>query len=227
MSVQDFKSGAQLTDLSRPALSNTDVLIREANHRIANALAGIAGLVRLQASEIGRRGADLSADEARELLSEVSVRIDALGRLHRLLAHQTDTRRIDLGLHLGEVANIVASTFPGMLLTNTCQGGCLIDSAAAGTIALIVSEMITNSAKHAHPAGLPVAITLGCSRLDDGCIVVVVEDDGVGLPENFDHKSDGGLGLKVIRALSNQIEAKLSLDSHALGLRSVLVLKGA
>lgn len=224
MSRKEYAEGAEVIDLPRVKPSETEILVREANHRIANSLAGIAGLVRLQASDIAQRREAIPAAEVRDMLREVGARIDALGRLHRLLAHQTDASKVDLGLHLGEVAAIVASTFDGMVLKNACQGGCQVDAGTAGTVALIVSEMITNSAKHAHPSGLPVEILLGCNRLDDGAIIVAVEDDGVGLPEDFDAEAGGGLGHKVIRALSSQVGARLTLESHALGLRSTLLL---
>ena len=40
---------------------DTDALIREADHRIANSLSALAGLVRMQSAEIGRRSTRLSA----------------------------------------------------------------------------------------------------------------------------------------------------------------------
>jgi len=227
MSLREYADGPEVIDSPRVKPSETEILVREANHRIANSLAGIAGLVRLQAAEIGRERAPIAPAKVRELLREVSTRIESLGRLHRLLAHQDAGSQVDLGLHLGEVAVIVASTFEGLVLKNVCQGGCHVDAGTASTVALIVSEMITNSAKHAHPTGIPGEVTLSCSRPQGGSILIVVEDDGVGLPEGFDAEAGGGLGHKVIRALSTQIGAQLTLESHSLGLRSRLLLPSA
>ena len=57
-----------------------------------------------------------------------------------------------------------------------------------------------------------------------GSVYVEVEDDGVGLPENFDPWRDGGLGFEIIRGLSQQLGAKLLFDSDGIGLRVRLMV---
>ena len=89
----------------------------------------------------------------------------------------------------------------------------------ASPVALIVSELITNAIKHAHPAGAPGRIVVRCGANLAGCVYVEVEDDGVGLPENFDPWRDGGLGFEIVRGLSQQLGAKLLFDAEGIGLR--------
>jgi two-component sensor histidine kinase len=202
---------------------DTDALIREADHRIANSLSALAGLVRMQSAEIARRNAPLTAAEASLLLSEYGGRVDALGRLHRLLS-QTRSHEVDAGMHLREVADAMAAAMPGVVLAPLAwESGCHIREDQAQPLALIISEVITNSAKHAHPAGLPVVIQIACRRLESERLAISVGDDGVGLPEGFDIKKGGNLGWRVIRALSRQLDAELTVDSSPLGL-SVTVL---
>ena len=202
---------------------DTDALIREADHRIANSLSALAGLVRMQSAEIARRSAPLTAVEASLLLSEYGGRVDALGRLHRLLS-QARSHEVDAGMHLREVAGAMAAAMPGVVLKPLAwESGCHIREDQAQPLALIISEIITNSAKHAHPAGLPVVIQIACRRLHDGLLAISVADDGVGLPEEFDVTRGGNLGWRVIRALARQLEAELKIDSGPLGL-SVTVL---
>lgn len=204
--------------------SDTDALIREADHRIANSLSALAGLVRMQSAEISRRSAPLSAAEASLLLSEYGGRVDALGRLHRLLS-QTRSHEVEAGMHLREVAGAMAAAMPGVVLAPlTWESGCHIREDQAQPLALIISEVITNSAKHAHPTGLPVVIQIACRQLESGQLAISVVDDGVGLPEGFDVKRDGNLGWRVIRALARQLEAELTVDSGPLGLRVMVLL---
>ena len=203
---------------------DADVLIREANHRIANSLAGLASMMRLQASDVGRRDRPLPVMEVRQLLNDGVVRIEAIGRLHRLLSRRGANGVVDLSLHLAEVAAVVTTSFSGLTVINSCQPDCQVDASKAGSIALIVSELITNSAKHAHPTGVPAIITIACGKRADGCLLVEVCDDGVGLPENFDYTAGGGLGMQVVRALSAQIGATLTMETGPLGMCSELVL---
>ena len=210
---------------TEPATRNdTDALIREADHRIANSLSALAGLVRMQSAEIARRSAPLTATEASLLLSEYGGRVDALGRLHRLLS-QARSHEVDAGMHLREVAGAMAAAMPGVVLAPLVwDSGCHISEDQAQPLALIISEIITNSAKHAHPAGLPVVIGIACRRQESGRLAISVADDGVGLPEDFDVKRDGNLGWRVIRALARQLEAELKVDSGPLGLRMTVLL---
>ena len=57
-------------------------------------------------------------------------------------------------------------------------------------ITLIICEIMTNAMKYAHPAGVPkVHMKVVCRfPLPDGSLFVSVSDDGVGLPEGFEHR---------------------------------------
>ena len=83
---------------------------------------------------------------------------------------------------------------------------------------LIVTELVTNAVKYAHPAGAPGRVEVRCRRACDDSVEVSVADDGVGFPEDFDPVSDGGLGLRVVRSLARQLGADLAFESGPLGL---------
>jgi two-component sensor histidine kinase len=93
----------------------------------------------------------------------------------------------------------------------------------ATPVALIVSELVTNALKYAHPAGVAGRILVSC-RLTGAGLVVEVTDDGVGLSEDFDPHSDGGLGFRVVRGLARQLGADLVYESSDIGLIVRLVL---
>src|SRR5690242_18906343 len=79
---------------------------------------------------------------------------------------------------------------------------CLVSMEKSQTIALVVNEIVMNAIKHAHPTDLPTNISIGCARYAKGRMSIEVADDGVGLPEDFDQKKGGGVGFKLIRALT-------------------------
>lgn len=224
MSVETYYRDAEVIPLARPKLTETEILIREANHRVANSLAGIAGLVRLQANEAGRRRGAFEPAEVRDMLRDAAARIEAIGRLHRLLSHQADTAHVDLGPHLEEVAGIVAAAFGQVSLETACERRLPLAAARAGTLSLILSELITNAAKHARPAGGPVAIRFACRR-GDGRILVSVADDGHGLPVGFDPEAASGVGMRVLKALADQAEAELAFESGPGGLAVTVALR--
>src|ERR1700753_3127027 len=85
---------------SSGAGSASEVLIAESNHRIANNLSLVAGILRLQANDIAKCGAAFGAQDAVLLLAEVGARIDTVGRLHRLLAESAGASHMELSGYL-------------------------------------------------------------------------------------------------------------------------------
>lgn len=210
--------------------ATTDALQQEANHRIANNLAVIAGLVRLHAANVSASGETLRRQDVEAMLDEISTRIDTVGRLHRLLSNLEPGGLIDLGDHLRHTCEaIVESLSRRNRVTLSCRrdAPCLLGPDQAAPVALIVSELVTNAIKYAHPTGVPGRILVRSGKSLAGSIYVDVEDDGVGLPEGFDPWSGGGLGFRVVHGLSQQLGAKLIFDAEGIGLKVRLIVPAA
>ena len=198
---------------------------READHRIANNLALIASSVRQQARNVAKRTSDFTPEEVRLLLAEIAGSIDAVGRLHKLLS-QDPGSAVDIGEHLATMCTTLEPFISGagrVALICDFTPGCIVRPEEIMPIALIVTEMVMNAIKYAHPTGIPGRIDVGCHRRD-GAVVVEVCDDGVGLPETFNVARDGGLGFRVVRTLAAQLGATPIFDSDPLGLRFLLAL---
>src|ERR1700740_3439030 len=76
----------------------------EANHRIANNLTIIAEYVR---SELFSLSGDKTPalPSIRRALQQLSLRIDAIGRLHRLLTSSSHATSVEIGAYLAEIAD--------------------------------------------------------------------------------------------------------------------------
>ena len=110
----------------------------------------------------------------------------------------------------------------GTALGQFGDGECIATSGQVVPLCLIVTELVTNALKYAHPAGVHGTIAVGCRKQADGTLVVEVADDGVGLPEDFDMAADGGLGARTIRVLARQLDAQFDFRSGPIGLRFFL-----
>jgi two-component sensor histidine kinase len=86
-------------------------------------------------------------------------------------------------------------------------------------LALITSELVSNSLKYAHPTGLPTRITLSCRPDEKGGLTIVYEDDGVGFPEGFDIDGACHMGMNFIRLLSKGVGGEHQWHSDSLGIR--------
>ena len=206
---------------SPPDFGATSFVLAESNHRISNNLSLLVSAISMRRSEIVRRQQDLNCDEVASILNEISARIVTVGNLHRFMAKQPEAARVDLESHLFELCETLIATLapPGrveLVRLATCE--CFVAPGEVLPICLIITEIVTNSLKYAHPAGVAGKIALGCRREDDDSVLVEVGDDGVGLPEGYDLASDGGIGSRTIRVLAKQLGADLSVESRPIGL---------
>ena len=201
-------------------------LVAEANHRIANSLSIISALVRQRATEVRRADTDLTPKEVAGLLGEIQARLDATGRLHRMLSSATAGDPVDVGIYLQQLVSELVPSLTrkdAVILHSGCELGCRLPADATLHLGLIAVEFVVNSVKHAHPAGVQGHIALKC-HYNDNCVVVDLADDGVGLPEGLDPAMDSNSGLKLMRSLARQIGAGLEFRNSGLGFQCIVTL---
>jgi two-component sensor histidine kinase len=209
-----------------PLVPAAPTLTAEADHRICNNLALIAGLLRMQAKDLAGRGGPLTMDAVRTALDETAARIEAVGQLHRMLVSADRGTRIDVSAYVHSIVNTVVTSVAGagkatVSFDLPCR--CLLNASQAMPLGLIVGEVVSNAIKYAHPAGVPTALSVSCCQTPSG-LSLIIEDDGVGLPPGFDPMTSGGLGFRLIRTLSEQIGATCAFESLPAGLRFQLLL---
>ncbi|HVZ98686.1 MAG TPA: sensor histidine kinase [Caulobacterales bacterium] len=200
----------------------------ESDHRVANSLAMVAALVRIQAKVAGHGGA-IPAARVQSMFEETAGRIEAIARLHRLLSGEADSALLDVDRFLGEICDLARQTFDPdgcMALHRSLGVGLKAPAGDLSAIGLIVNEAIVNAYKYSHPTGVSGQVRVACQAVGASGLLIVVEDDGVGLPEHFDPRVDGGVGIRIMVGLAEQIGARLSFSSNTLGL-SVQLLVGA
>jgi two-component sensor histidine kinase len=209
-------------NLDEPDLPRENAgVAREANHRVANNLAMIAGLVRSQKNAIVLNDEPLSAAEVSAMLGVVAGRIEAVASMHRSLADAEAAGAIDLNQFIGTMCTrlVDALAQSEVKLTFDLNAGCTVKAEQALPIALIVNEAVTNSLKYAHPTGVAGLLHVSCHGEDGDAVVIEVVDDGIGLPEDFDVGHGGAVGLRVIRTLSRQLSAEFELNQRPIGVQ--------
>ncbi len=192
----------------------------ESNHRIANHLAVIVSLVQLKRNAVDKGPATLPSAEVSAHLQSIAGMVINVAHLHRTLAQQSYDQRIDLGQYLGTSCSLFLSSLEmtdRAKLREAFDADCFVSAERAQSIGLMVTEVLMNAIKYAHPTGIPVVIDLVCRKRDEQTLVIEISDDGIGLPENFNPLTDGGMGFKLIRALSQSAGAELSVESDSLG----------
>lgn len=211
--IQRFHS----TERLRATVREKDVLLRELQHRVKNNLQVIVTLVMLQ-----QRRAQ-SPEVAKEL-ELISSRIEALRLVHEKLYAAESVSTIALHEYLRELGQNLMGFFGGEaegieLQLALSEFACGLDEAIP--LALITTEFITNSVKHAFRdrAGR-ISISLDTGPPPQ----LVLADDGVG--RTTSRSIEKGSGMKLIEILAQQVRAEASWDGNP-GTRLTLTLPSA
>jgi two-component sensor histidine kinase len=202
--------------------------LAEADHRIANNLASLSGVIRLQRNAIFKSGKTFTAGQVCVLLDDINARVEVTAKLHKSLALSNNGNGVNLGDFLQEISEMIGTLGPEARMDLTVHSSCdgYIDPRHALHAGLITAELLTNASKYAHPTGLAVKVHMRCETNHDGSFMVEVTDDGVGFPESFDPSTDGGLGFQLMRALANGLNAELHFEHNSLGVCARLVKRG-
>jgi len=97
----------------------------------------------------------------------------------------------------------------------------IIDVALALPLALIVNEAVTNTFKYAFPDRPNGEVYVGFGRIKDQ-IRLEIADNGKGMDPHAKLEKDSGVGLKLIRGLCEDIDAKMTIK-NASGTRIVIL----
>ncbi len=224
-----FHSDVSEATGAQPVLAFSDRYdsLSDINHRISNNLALLASTVSMRAASFSRRKGPLGGREVAAALHEITARIAVVGHMHRLIATRPGADHAEFGPHLRELCRLFISALaePGQWdMVDAGTSECLVGADEFLPLSLIVTEVVTNALKYAHPAGVPGLLTIGCRCEPGGAVVVEVADDGVGFPEGFEFAAGGGIGSRTIHVLAQQIDAEIGFDSRPTGLRFELRL---
>ena len=195
------------------ALEHQQVLVKEINHRVKNSLQLVSSMLNLQAAAdpvIGER------------LQDASSRIAAISRAHDRLYRSPQIAKIDLAEYLIAVCGDLNEVTPHCEVVCAAPEAIFMSTDRAIRVALLVTELVTNSAKHAYPDGQSGRVWVGLARGNGLTARITVRDDGVGLPADFEMGRGTGLGMRLAMALAQQTDAVIRANRLASGTEFVI-----
>jgi len=142
------------------------------------------------------------------VLSDMERRIKAMALVHEKLYQVQDLSRVNLGEYVSAVAHFMMGSYALLanrieLVLDVEEVPVLIDTATP--CGLILNELLTNALRHAFPEGQAGQIRIHLYQVaDTEEIVLQVSDNGVGVPDAFDFRGGGTLGLRTVFALGER-----------------------
>ncbi|MBI3283585.1 MAG: response regulator [Burkholderiales bacterium] len=189
------------------ALTEKETLLREVHHRVKNNLQIIDSLLSLKSAQV-------QDPLTLEILRDSQNRVKSMALIHQMLYQSDDFARVDftdvcdsMVRHLfnsygvdTERVRLVQNTEPVLLPMNT-----------AIPLGLVVNELVSNALKYAYPDQRGGELRVLLVRLPGGELELCVSDDGVGLPDGATNAGSPTLGLQLVRILSEQLAATLTI----------------
>lgn len=185
------------------ALQEKEALLREIHHRVKNNLQVVTSLLLLQAMAFPK-------GEVRTKFQECQQRIHTMARIHEFLYQSGNLAQIDLGEYTRRLVDDILKLYQAAA-RNICPQynvePLIVDIDTATSCGLIVNELVSNCMKHAFPAEKGGTIQVDLRRTDK-CLLVI-SDDGVGLPAERQVDSPRSLGMRIVKVLAQQLKGTL------------------
>jgi two-component sensor histidine kinase len=177
------------------------ILLKEMHHRTKNNLALVASLVSLESSQFPEL-------EISSAFNRLRTRIQTIASLHEQLQHSEASRFVQVNEYLSRVLHTTRTQYADSehnveIISEISEFAA--NSKSVITLGLITNELVTNAMKHAFPNHASGKILVRFSVDGEEC-ELVVEDDGVGIPEPV---REGALGMQLINALISQLAGKM------------------
>ncbi|WP_332065696.1 sensor histidine kinase [Bartonella sp. CB189] len=214
--TQELESARNHAEKER---QRVEMLLQDASHRIGNSLGTVSSLLGLQLNRS-------TNEEVRSVLGAARDRIQTISAAHRRLRLGDDMETTSLAEFLSSVVHDVELAVPFELRENinihTSFKDCRLSSRDATTLGIILGELLTNSLKHAFPDQRSGNIYISFGPQQNGKMMLVVEDDGVGMSGQTSKKKTG-LGRLVIEQLCMQFGEKPLFETSTLGGTKVMI----
>lgn len=180
-----------------------DLLYRELHHRVSNNLQVVGSLLRLQ-------GAGVADQDARHALAEAGGRIELIATIQRELHNAVGDPAPFRAF--AEVVLARAARAAGAQVALTVEGGeAPLHPDQATPVTLVMLESFNNALEHGFAGGKAGAVRVALDQ--SGPVhVLTVADDGAGPPDGFDPAQSKSLGLRIVRAMAQQLSGKFEMS---------------
>jgi two-component system, sensor histidine kinase PdtaS len=180
-----------------------EVLLKEIHHRVKNNLMVISSLLNLQSGA-------MPDDHMRNAVKESQNRVMSMALIHQMLYQSERFTGIDFPEYLRTLLDSLMKTYrkPGQDIRHILEADPVkLDIDTAIPLGLITNELVSNALKYAFPDNRSGIVSVRLISLPNQRLSMTVEDNGIGMPSDFDPEASVSLGLKLVRILARQIRA--------------------
>ncbi|MBD1398183.1 hypothetical protein H9Q13_13500 [Pontibacter sp. JH31] len=204
------------TELLEQKNREKEILLKEIHHRVKNNLQIIMSMLNLQARHI-------QDPKALEVMQSIRGRVRSMALLHERLYQHEDLAAINLHDYFKSICDGLYATYGVTNQQVRLQldvPNLMVEADTALSLGLIVNELASNTLKYAFPdrTGL---LRISLDSRNKPAYVLVVADDGIGLPDDFEDRRKRSFGLHLVTSLTKKLNGKIDFKNNN-GTNSIL-----
>jgi two-component sensor histidine kinase len=210
--IQKQKRRSELTEtlheIDIEQRKNVELLNVEMSHRVRNNLNIMGNIMSMQATRVKQ-------EEAKKVLHESVDRIHAMALLHDHLISKKGVETLKMSQYMADLCENVKKSYSDY--SKNLAFSIEIDDVELAQkfgrdIGLIVSELLTNSIKHAFAEQeFPHVIIQLHEKAN--LFLLTYRDNGCGLPPDFDIHKTTSLGLKLIYGIADKFKGTVKIEN--------------
>ena len=193
----------------KQSLREKEVMLREIHHRVKNNLQLISSMLHLQSLYAPYKS-------AREVVAELDRRIWSMALVHENLHRSASMVTINVANYIQSVIGPLLQSYkhhaPRVRLKVDLDQDASFSIDLAIPCGMILSELVSNSLKHAFPGDREGEIRIILRSTPEKEFELMVGDNGLGIREDPHFSDPKTLGLDIVKILADQIHAKVELN---------------
>lgn len=185
-----------------------DAMIQEIHHRVKNNLHFITGLVEMQRT-------NEKSEEGKRSMEEIERRLQAMSLVHELLYSNTNMHKISAVEYITKLVKFIEVLIGikvGQIKTNLDIEPINISANSAIYMGMIISELVSNSAKYAFKGTKEPLISISLKQdVQNKQFILKIFDNGTSVPTSDSNKK--GIGLRLVDIFSRQLKGTYAIDT--------------
>jgi two-component sensor histidine kinase len=221
LAIEDITERRNAERMLKVLSDQKDTLLSEMSHRVANSLQIIASILLLKARSV-------QSEETRGHLEDAHRRVMSVAALQQQLVATGKGEKLEVGHYLTKLCETLAGSMIGdrrAIRLNVVSDAGAVTSEQAVSIGLIVTELVINSLKHAFPPEAKSGHIEVKYAVFANDWTLSISDDGKGMPANPADRPVG-LGTSIVKALAQQLEADVNIETSAKGTKVSIAHRG-
>lgn len=193
-----------------------ELVLRESHHRMKNTLTLLGASVRRDFTRAGPRDVSVAVDRFER-------RIVAFGRLYQLLSDSDDLSAVSVEPFFENLCEAISGAVlepAGIRCEAAIESGAL-SASQCHRLALMLTELVTNAAKHAFPNRNGALIRVEMTNRD-GAWWCTVADNGIGATGPLQ-----GTGSRILEGLARSIRARMHGEAGQGGTQVTIIMPAA